>query len=49
MTSSLTLNFVGNLGPPYFITEMNDIYVLMIPGVTQYIYKLPIVADPDND
>ena len=49
MNSSLTLNSVGNFGPPYFTSDINDIYLLMLPGVKSYIFKLPKVADPDND
>ena len=49
MTSSLTLTSIGNFGPPYFTSDPKDIYVQMVPGVIKYIFKLPKVADPDND
>ena len=49
MSSDLTLNSVGNFGPPYFLSDIKDIYLEMIPGVTQYNFKLPRIADPDND
>ena len=49
MSSDLILNSVGNFGPPYFLSDIKDIYLEMIPGVTQYNFKLPRIADPDND
>ncbi len=39
--SYLTLKTVGNEGPPYFISEIKDVYIDLIPGVSEYIFKLP--------
>jgi hypothetical protein len=49
MSTDLSLFSVGNFGPPYFISEIKDIYLEMVPGVTKYIFKLPKIEDPDND
>jgi hypothetical protein len=49
MSTDLTLISGGNLGAPYFTTDIKDIYLIMIPGETKYIYRLPKIADPDND
>ena len=34
MSTDLTLSSVGNLGPPYFTSEIKDIYLEMVPGET---------------
>jgi hypothetical protein len=49
MSTDLTLISDGNFGPPYFTNEMKDIHLEMVPSVTKYIFKLPKIADPDND
>ncbi len=49
MSTDLTLISIGNFGAPYFTSDMDDIFLEMIPGLTQYIFKLPKIADPDND
>ena len=49
MSTDLVLVSVGNFGAPYFMSDMKDIFLEMIPGVTRYIFKLPQIADPDND
>ena len=49
MSTDVTLTSNGNFGPPYFTSEIKDINVEMVPGVTKYIFKLPKIADPDND
>jgi len=49
MSSDLKLTSIGNFGPPYFISDIKDVYFEIISGVYQYNFKLPKIADPDND
>ena len=34
MSTDLALTSVGNFGPPYFTSEIKDIYLDMVQGVT---------------